>query len=119
MKCSNCKVDLDSMTIKVDGKYKRILMHPDLPASKDCPFLNHGLKVSIEIIDDFLNDKFQEEMNNNQGDDVLKEERSTKEETLLSLNGTDEEKAKRGLSEGTFTIEDFDRIKERLIEKWI
>lgn len=114
MKCNNCKVDLDCMTIKVEGKFKRIWMHPDLPASKDCPNLNHGLKVSIEVTDAFLNDKFQEEIESQPKNGL----EDVKEETKALLSETNEEKIKRRIAEGEISIEDFDRTKERLELKW-
>ena len=89
-------------------------MHP--PPLKDCSFKNDGLKITTEIADEFMLEKFQQVVQQ-QG---IKDETPFKRENLGKNSSenvvfrTNEEIIKRRLSKGRINIYEYDEIKKRI-----
>ena len=117
MKCYECHTELIRWKIQQENGFKEVWIHP--PPLKDCAFKNDGLKITTEIVDEFMLEKFQQLMEQ-QG---IKEESPFKSENS-PLKGenvvfkTNEEIIKRRLSKGRISVYEFKEIKDLIKEKW-
>lgn len=113
--CNKCKQELVRLPCKLaDGTIKDMYLHPKNPAKK-CEYEEDGTKISIEIIDQFLLTKFQELVEESVEEIPPKKGlEAAKEETKAIKAESNEDKIKRRLSDGDLTIDEYDKILERL-----
>lgn len=107
-KCPGCKEILLPLKAKFsDQSIRNVFAHPE--TLKECPYKSDdGLRISIEITDELMCQKFQELISS----EGISEE--VIEETNVAPLKTNEERIKKRLASGSLSIEEFKIIKELL-----
>ena len=113
MKCSNCNEELSRLQIRTQqDEVKEIYSHPPTNPFKPCPYQTDGLRVTVEVIDQFMCDKFQELVNS------MPQGASGQKASPLILpevaRATNLDKIKDRVADGKISVVEFDEIKKRL-----
>ena len=111
--CPSCKVELLNLQVtNTQNVIKQIWSHPPPDPFKPCPYQYDGLRVEVEVIDQFMCDKFQELVNSSSEKGfpqetpppILKPEISRSNLSLI----------KERIAKGNLSVSEFDEVKKRL-----
>jgi len=107
-KCPNCKEEVIKIPVMIEGKKQlRWVHHPS--NIKKCEFTD-GISVKIEIVDQFISDKFQELIETEGIDD----EKVVAESHAPERSKSNLDYIKERVSKGEISVADFKEIKELL-----
>ena len=121
IKCPECSTELIRWKIQEENSFREVWMHP--PPLKDCAFKNDGLKITTDVADEYLLQKFQDLIEREgikdeiafKGENLNLNVKNSSENVVFKSN---EEIIKRRLSKGIISVSEFKEIKELIKEKW-
>jgi hypothetical protein len=114
MICPDCHQELSKVLFKGENGIREIYCHT-LPTT--CQYQQDGVKLTIEIIDEFLIETFQKYLKDNSG---LQQQQNhleqAKIETKVILSKTNLEKIKDRLCNAELSLSEYDEILKRIID---
>jgi len=113
MLCPKCKTILIRLPMKLeDGQLREIWLHPKDPMKK-CDY-EDGCKVNIEVVDNFMMEKFQE-LIKAEGIESSEITDISPNETVLTIpSESNEIVLKRRMCAGDINYYEYDQVKQRL-----
>ena len=116
--CPGCKISLIRLAVQTRHGVQERWIHPANPLIK-CDYSQDGIQVTTELVDEFLNDKFQElvkESEEEVGNEpvIVLESAESKSEEELITDLPDLVLLRQRLAAGEINIREYDAIEKRL-----